>query len=106
GHCAPAVVLFYPGSQCPAADRGGAFVPFRGSWVRAPLPQAGYRVVFVPFKGGKPVGTYQTFADGFWHENGTGPQHRPVGLAQGPDGSLYVTDDAAGRIWRIISKGR
>src|SRR2546430_15105675 len=51
----------------------------------------------LPFKDGKPAGTYQTFADGFWHENGTGPQHRPVGLALGPDGSLYVTDDAAGR---------
>ena len=58
------------------------------------------------FQDGKPAGTCQTFADGFWHENGTGPQHRPVGLAQGPDGSLYVTDDAAGRIWRIIYKGR
>src|SRR3989449_2373021 len=45
----------------------------------------------------KPVGTYETFADGFWHENGAGPQHRPVGVAVGPDGSLYITDDAAGR---------
>jgi glucose/arabinose dehydrogenase len=106
GHWAPDGLLFYTGSQFPASYRGGAFIAFHGSWNRAPLPQAGYRVVFVPFKDGKPVGTYQTFADGFWHETGTGPQHRPVGLAQGPDGSLYVTDDAAGRIWRVIYKGR
>ncbi|OLB59128.1 MAG: sorbosone dehydrogenase [Gemmatimonadetes bacterium 13_2_20CM_2_69_23] len=105
-HWAPDGLLFYTGSQFPASYRGGAFIAFHGSWNRAPLPQAGYRVVFVPFKDGKPAGTYQTFADGFWHENGTGPQHRPVGLALGPDGSLYVTDDAAGRIWRVIFRGR
>src|SRR5205823_8624132 len=76
GHWAPDGQLFYTGSQFPASYRGGAFIAFHGSWNRAPLPQAGYLVVFVPFKDGKPVGTYQTFADGFWHENGTGPQHR------------------------------
>jgi len=81
-------------------------VAFHGSWNRAPLPQAGYRVVFVPFKDGKPVGAYETFADGFWHQDGAGPQHRPVGVAVGPDGSLYITDDAAGRIWRVMYKGR
>jgi glucose/arabinose dehydrogenase len=106
GHWAPDGLAFYAGTQFPARYRGGAFVAFHGSWNRAPLPQAGYRVVFVPFKDGKPVGTYETFADGFWHENGAGPQHRPVGVAVGPDGSLYVTDDAAGRIWRIEYKGR
>jgi glucose/arabinose dehydrogenase len=106
GHWAPDGLTFYAGTQFPARYRGGAFVAFHGSWNRAPLPQAGYRVVFVPFKDGKPVGTYETFADGFWHENGAGPQHRPVGVAVGPDGSLYVTDDAAGRIWRIVYKGR
>src|SRR5438309_273477 len=105
GHWAPDGLMFYTGSQFPTQYRGGAFIAFHGSWNRAPLPQPGYRVVFVPFKDGKPVGTYQTFADGFWHENGAGPQHRPVGLAQGPDGSLYVTDDAAGRIWRVMYKG-
>jgi glucose/arabinose dehydrogenase len=106
GHWAPDGLMFYTGAQFPAAYRGGAFIAFHGSWNRAPLPQAGYRVVFVPFKGGRPVGTYQTFADGFWHQNGTGPQHRPVGLAQGPDGSLYISDDAAGRIWRVMYRGR
>src|SRR5438094_2904392 len=107
GHWAPNDVMFYTGTQFPAKYRGGAFIAFHGSWNRAPLPQAGYRVVFVPFKDGKPDGenTFETFADGFWHENGAGPQHRPVGVAVGPDGSLYITDDAAGRIWRVMYKG-
>ena len=108
GHWAPDGLTFYDGTQFPARYRSGAFIAFHGSWNRAPLPQAGYRVVFVPFKDGKPVGgtTYETFADGFWHPDGAGPQHRPVGVAVGPDGSLYITDDAAGRIWRVIYKGR
>ena len=105
-HWAPDGLVFYGGTQFPASYRGGAFVAFHGSWNRAPLPQDGYRVVFVPFKAGKPVGTYEAFADGFWHQNGAGPQHRPVGVAVGPDGSLYITDDAAGRIWRVMYRGR
>src|SRR2546428_581648 len=104
-HWAPDGLVFYRGTQFPARYRDGAFIAFHGSWNRAPLPQAGYRIVFVPFKDGKPVGTYDTFADGFWHQDGAGPQHRPVGVAVGPGGSLYITDDAAGRIWRVLYKG-
>ena len=106
GHWAPDGLTFYDGTQFPARYRGGAFIAFHGSWNRAPLPQAGYRVVFVPFASGKPAGTYETFADGFWKEEPSGPKHRPVGVAVGPDGSLYITDDAAGRIWRVVYKGR
>lgn len=105
GHWAPDGLTFYTGTQFPVHYRGGAFIAFHGSWNRAPLPQAGYRIVFVPFKAGQAVGTYETFADGFWHEHGAGPQHRPVGVAVGPDGSLYITDDAAGRIWRVMYQG-
>ena len=100
GHWAPNGLLFYAGRQFPARFQGGAFIAFHGSWNRAPFPQAGFRVVFVPFSSGKPAGGYETFSDGFR------PGHRPVGLAQGPDGSLYITDDAAGRIWRVMYKGR
>lgn len=106
GHWAPDGLTFYAGTQFPARYRGGAFIAFHGSWNRAPLPQAGYRIVFVPFKDGRAVGTYETFADGFWKEDPTGPKHRPVGVAVGPDGSLYITDDAAGRIWRVMYRGR
>ena len=107
-HWAPNDLLFYTGTQFPARYRGGAFVAFHGSWNRAPLPQQGYRVAFVPFSGGRPSGEFETFADGF--AGGT-PQpgtarHRPTGLAEGPDGSLYVSDDAGGTIWRILHRGQ
>ena len=106
GHWAPDGLTFYAGTQFPEHYRGGAFIAFHGSWNRAPLPQAGYRIAFVPFKNGKPVGGYETFADGFWKEDPAGPKHRPVGVAVGPDGSLYITDDAGGTIWRVMYRGR
>ena len=78
----------------PEPYQGGAFVAFHGSWNRAPLPQGGYNVTFVPFAGGKP-GKYEVFADGFAAKaNFTNPNDaaaRPGGVAVGPDGSLYVT---------------
>jgi glucose/arabinose dehydrogenase len=108
GHWAPDGLLFYTGSQFPAHYRGGAFIAFHGSWNRAPEPQAGYRVVFVPFRKGDPIASdTATFADGFAGSR-VGPgtaAHRPVGLAQGPDGSLYVSDDKGGTVWRILYRG-
>ncbi|HSC46479.1 MAG TPA: PQQ-dependent sugar dehydrogenase, partial [Gammaproteobacteria bacterium] len=65
GHWAPESVLFYAGEGFPARYRGGAFIAFHGSWNRAPLPQAGYKVAFLPFKDGRPAGDYEVFADGF-----------------------------------------
>lgn len=98
-HWAPNALLFYTGTAFPAEYRGGAFVAFHGSWNRAPLPQEGFNVVFLPMPGGRP-GQWRVFADGF---RGATPQstYRPTGLAQGPDGSLYVSDDRGGRIYRI-----
>ncbi|MGH7664333.1 MAG: PQQ-dependent sugar dehydrogenase [Gemmatimonadaceae bacterium] len=107
GHWAPNGLLFYSGEQFPERYQGGAFIAFHGSWNRAPLPQQGYNIVFVPFAEGNPSGDYETFADGFAGERKEpgAAAHRPVGLAQGPDGSLYITDDSRGRIWRVMYAG-
>lgn len=104
-HMAPNDLLFYQGDLFPPKYRNGAFIAFHGSWNRAPEPQKGYFVVFVPFANGAPSGEWEIFADGFAKtEVINGPrdaQHRPVGLAEGPDGSLYISDSVKGKIWRI-----
>jgi glucose/arabinose dehydrogenase len=101
GHWAPMAITFYHATQFPAKYRGGAFISFHGSWNRAPLPQQGYRVVFVPFgEGENPTGSYQTFATSSRGETAL----RPVGLAVGPDGSLYIGDEASGTIWRVMAQ--
>jgi glucose/arabinose dehydrogenase len=104
-HWAPNGLMFYTGSMFPAKYKSGAFIAFHGSWNRAPEPQAGYNVVFQPLNGEKAGGAFEVFADGF-APNLTSPRpqgnHRPTGLAQGPDGSLFVADDAGGRIYKIV----
>lgn len=108
GHLAPNGLLFYTGNQFPKKYKNGAFIAFHGSWNRAPEPQKGFYVVFVPFSKGKPSGKSEIFANGFSggpkNTASGGALHRPCGLAEGPDGSLYVTDDVQGTIWRITYK--
>ncbi len=99
-HWAPNAMLVYRGTQFPAHYRGGFFVAFHGSWNRVP-PQQGFNVAFVPMSGTTP-GQWRVFADGFRAE---GRNARPTGLAVGPDGSLYVSDDTSGRIFRISHRG-
>jgi len=107
GHIAPNDLLFYTGNQFPAKYKNGAFIAFHGSWNRSPEPQAGYFLVFVPFNSdGMPSGKWEIFADGFAGENINKAKYRPCGLAQGPDGSLYVSDDNNGKIWRITYPGK
>ena len=106
GHWAPNGLVFYSGTQFPAKYRNGAFIAFHGSWNRAPLPQGGYNVVFQPMSAGKATGQYEVFADGFHGPSANTSAHRPTGLAVGPDGSLYIADDAGGRLWRIMYTGR
>jgi glucose/arabinose dehydrogenase len=100
GHWAPMAIAFYTGAQFPEKYRGGAFIAFHGSWNRAPLPQQGFRVVFVPFgANGLPSGGYETFASGQ-----KGPTTlRTAGVAVGPDGSLYIGDEATGSVWRVMA---
>ncbi len=109
GHWAPNDLLFYTGNQFPERYRGGAFVAFHGSWNRAPLPQQGYRVSFIPFEDGELSGDYETFADGFAGTDSlSGPgeaEYRPMGLAVAPDGALFISDSKDGRIWRVVYTG-
>jgi glucose/arabinose dehydrogenase len=108
-HWAPVDLMFYSGTQFPKHYQGGAFVAFHGSWNRAPMPMAGYNVSFQPFADATPSGKYEVFADGF---AGKTPLMRPNdatyradGVAQGPDGSLYIAESQKGRVWRVIYRG-
>jgi glucose/arabinose dehydrogenase/mono/diheme cytochrome c family protein len=109
GHWAPNDLFFYTGDQFPDHYKNGAFIVFHGSSHRAPYPQSGYFVCFVPFKNGAPSGPWEVFADGFAEKeiipSSRDAAHRPMGLAMGPDGSLYVSDIVTGKIWRIMFKG-
>src|SRR5262249_14431066 len=93
-HWSPMSILFYTGAMFPPEYRGGAFIAFHGSAFRRPMPEDGYQVIFQRFKDGQAT-AYSTFASGFAGEvqSPTGATHRPVGLAQGPDGAVYLTDD-------------
>ncbi|HTT08985.1 MAG TPA: PQQ-dependent sugar dehydrogenase [Gammaproteobacteria bacterium] len=100
GHAGAMGLLFYTGSQFPEKYRNGCFVALHGSWNRA--KHAGYRVVFVPFSHGKPVSGPEDFLTGWMlGEDRQEVWGRPVGLLQLPDGSLLVSDDGAGKIWRV-----
>lgn len=105
-HWAPNDMKIYLGDKFPSAYQGGAFVAFHGSWNRAPGPQGGYNVVYQPLKDGKAAGPYIVFADGFTQIKEPGrASHRPTGLAVGPDGALYISDDVGGRIWKVTYQG-
>lgn len=109
GHWAPNDLVFYNGDQFPKRYKNGAFIAFHGSTNRAPYPQSGYFVGFVPFKDGIPTGEWEVFADGF---AGTDPivsvgdaVFRPMGISVGPDGSLYLAETVKGKVWRVMYKG-
>ncbi|MFO7825721.1 MAG: PQQ-dependent sugar dehydrogenase [Cyclobacterium sp.] len=109
GHWAPNDLLFYTGDQFPDRYKNGAFIAFHGSTNRSPYQQSGYFVAFVPFQNGQPSGDWEVFANGFAGKelivNTNDAEFRPMGLAQGPDGSLYVSDSRVGKIWRILFTG-
>jgi glucose/arabinose dehydrogenase len=107
GHWAPDGLAFYNSRQFPLKYRGGLFIAFHGSWNRAPLPQQGYKVMFVPIARGVATGQPEVFADGFAGAvvSPQGAKYRPTGLTVGPDGSLYVSSDQGeGAVFRIVTQ--
>ena len=99
-HTASLGLAFYDKQTFPQKYRGGAFIGQHGSWNRSQL--SGYKVVFVPFKNGKPSGPPEDFLTGFVADLEKNEVHgRPVGIAVLPDGSILVADDSSNTIWRI-----
>lgn len=105
-HSAPIGLTFLANADVPEAWRDDALVTFRGSWNSA--EPTGYKVVRVEFENGAPTGRYVNFLTGFRlddpAENISGPAvvwGRPVGVAVGPDGAIYVGDEPGGTIWRV-----
>ena len=99
-------MLFYPqrtgSSAFPAEYDGSIFAAEHGSWNRS--PRGGYEVVMAPLNNGVAKGSYEDFLSGFVTSDGK-PWGRPVGVAVGQDGSLFVTDDGSRSIWRVTYTG-
>ena len=101
-HTASLGLAFYTKTNFPAQYQGGAFIAQHGSWNRSVL--SGYKVVYVPFKHGKPSGRPQDFLTGFVADLAADKVYgRPVGVVVMPDGSLLVTDDASNTVWRVAA---
>jgi mono/diheme cytochrome c family protein len=106
-HWAPNGMVHYDKSQFPERYRDGVFIAFHGSWNRAPFEQGGYNVVFQPLERGRASDRCEVFADGFAGavKSPEKAAHRPTGLAVGADGSLFISDDIRGRIYRVVYQG-
>jgi len=102
-HFASLEMLFYEGSQFPAEYKGDGFACEHGSWNRK--ERSGYEVIRLPMKNGHATGEYEDFLTGFTVGDG-GVWGRPVGIAEGKDGSLFVSDDGSNSIWHVIYTGK
>jgi glucose/arabinose dehydrogenase len=100
-HTASLGLAFSDGNLLPDPYRGGAFVGQHGSWNREPY--SGYKVIFVPFSGGRPSGMPQDVLTGFLNPDGDA-RGRPVGVAIDKSGALLVADDVGNRIWRVTPR--
>lgn len=102
-HTASLGLAFYKGATFPAKYQGGAFIGQHGSWNRSGL--TGYKVIFVPFKNGKPSGKPEDFLTGFMADSAKSHVFgRPVGVAVAKTGALLVADDAGNKIWCVMPK--
>jgi hypothetical protein len=101
-HVAPLGLVFYTGTNLPAAYRGGAFVGEHGSWDRPVLN--GYKVVYIPFANGRPSGMAEDVVTGFLSPDDQA-RGRPVGLAVDAQGGLLIADDAGNTVWRVTGAG-
>ena len=95
-------LTFNTGALFPASYRNGAFVGQHGSWNRE--PPSGYKVIFVPFSGGRPSGPPQDILTGFLNADGQA-MGRPVGVAIDRSGALLVADDVGNKVWRVVPDG-
>ena len=102
-HTASLGLTFNTGNQFPPEMQGGAFIGQHGSWNRK--PRAGYKVIFVPFKDGKPAGKPQDILTGFLNDKGEA-QGRPVGVRIDNKGALLVADDVGNTIWRVTATAK
>jgi glucose/arabinose dehydrogenase len=102
-HFASLEMAFYNGKQFPSEYQGDVFAAEHGSWNRA--KRTGYEVIRVPLKNGHATGEYEDFLTGFVTEKGE-VWGRPVGVAVGKDGSLFVSDDGSKSIWRVSYTGK
>ena len=102
-HVAALGLAFYRGSALPERYRGGAFIGMHGSWNRSKM--VGFKVAFVPFANGKPVGPIEDILTGFIADESKFEVYgRPVGVTVAPDGALLVADDSGGKVWRVTGK--
>jgi glucose/arabinose dehydrogenase len=102
-HTASLGLAFNTGNLFPPEMKDGAFIGQHGSWNRK--PRAGYKVIFVPFKDGKPSGTPQDVLTGFLNDKGEA-QGRPVGVRLDKQGALLVADDVGNTIWRVTPSAK
>lgn len=100
-HVAPLGLLVTSTNALPAAYHTGAFVSEHGSWNRSPL--SGYKVVFVAFEQGKPVGVPQPVITGFYSDDEAHLYGAPVGLVLDKEGALVVADDVGNSVWRVTA---
>jgi glucose/arabinose dehydrogenase len=101
-HSAPLAITFIDGAAFPPEYRGSAFVALHGSWNRT--ERTGYKVIRILMRDGAPTGEYEDFLTGFVIDEAR-VWGRPVGIAEGKDGALYITEDSGGTIWRVAYAG-